>query len=115
MKNGYIKVSAFFGWAVLQKKWGVLAKVNGLPRDAKVDLEPVPAMVAMTGSVDADDMPTNIQELQEKYAAEHLARLKAEARVEKLEVENKKLKDQLQSKAERSRRASEYGKRKNNQ
>ena len=115
LKNGYIKVSAFFGWAVLQKKWGVLAKVNGLPRDAKVDLEPVPAMVAMTGSVDADDMPTNIQELQEKYAAEHLARLKAEARVEKLEVENKKLKDQLQSKAERSRRASEYGKRKNNQ
>ena len=40
--------------------------------------------------VDADDMPTNIQELQEKCAAEHLTRLKAEARVEKLEVENKK-------------------------
>tara|TARA_R110002020_G_scaffold44021_6_gene127222 strand:+ start:7904 stop:8083 length:180 start_codon:yes stop_codon:yes gene_type:complete len=45
---------------------------------------------------DADDIPTNIQELQEKCASEHLARLKAEACVEKLEVENKKLKDQLQ-------------------
>lgn len=53
--------------------------------------------------VDADDMPTNIQELQEKCAAEHLTRLKTEARVEKLEVENKKLKDQLQPKKGREK------------
>ena len=44
---------------------------------------------------DADDIPTNIQELQEKCASEHLARLKAEARFEELKAENRQLKDQL--------------------
>jgi hypothetical protein len=111
LENGHINVSQFFGWAVLQKTWGVLAEVDGLPRDATVDLEPVPATVAMVGSLDADEVPTDIQKLRGKYVAEHRARLKAEARVEELEAENKQLKDQLLSKAERSRLASEDGKR----
>ncbi len=33
LKNGNIKVPAFFGWAILQKN-GALAEVDGLPRDA---------------------------------------------------------------------------------
>jgi len=110
LKNGHINVSQFFGWAVLQKKWEALAEVDDLPRDVTVTLEPVPAMTAMVGSLDADDVPTDIQELQAKYVAEHLAKLKAEERKKELEAENKQIKDQLQSKAERSRRASEYGK-----
>jgi hypothetical protein len=110
--NNRVDVSQFFGWAVLQKDWEALIKVDGLRADTTVDLsqgEPVPAMVAMAGSLDADDVPADIQELKEKYVAEHSARLKAEARVKELEAENKQLRDQLQSKVERSRRASEHG------
>ena len=112
LENSHINVSQFFGWAVLQKDWKALIKVDGLRADTTVDLsqgEPVPAMVAMAGSLDADDVPTDIQELQAKYVAEHLAKLKAEERKKELEAENKQIKDQLQSKVERSRRASEHG------
>jgi hypothetical protein len=112
LENGHINVSQFFNWAVLQKKWEALIKVDGLRADTTVDLsegEPIPGVVAKVGGGDAYDVPDDLNELKARYRAERLARLKAEARVEELEAENKQLKDQLLSKAERSRRASEYG------
>ena len=113
LENGHINVSQFFGWAVLQKDWEALIKVVGLRADATVDLsegEQIPGIVAKGGSVDVYDIPYDPNELKARHIAEHRARLKAEARVKELEVENKQLRDQLQSKAERSRRASGYAK-----
>ena len=114
LENGHINVSQFFGWAVLQKDWEALTKVDGRRADATVDLsqgEPIPGVVAKVGSFDVYDIPDDLNELKARYIAEHLARLKCEARNKELEAENNQLKDQLQSKTERSRRASEYGKR----
>jgi len=110
LENGHINVSQFFGWAVLQKDWEALIKVVGLRADATVDLsegEPIPGIVAKVGSVDVYDIPDDPKKLKALYRAERQRRQKTA----EVETENKQLKDQLQSKAERSRRASEYGKR----
>ena len=110
LENGHINVSQFFGWAVLQKDWEALIKVVGLRADATVDLsegEPIPGIVAKVGSVDVYDILDDPKKLKALYRAERQRRQKTA----EVETENKQLKDQLQSKAERSRRASEYGKR----
>ena len=110
LKNGHINVSQFFGWAVLQKKeWKALIEVGGLRADTTVILghnEPIPAIVADIGGVDAYDIPNDPNELKALYRAERQKRQKTA----EVETENKQLKDQLLTKAERSRLASEYGK-----
>jgi len=109
LENGHINVSQFFGWAVLQKTWEALNKVGGLRADATVDLsegEPVPGVVAKVGSFDVYDIPDDPKKMKALYRAERQRRQKTA----EVETENKQLKDQLLSKAERSRRASEDGK-----
>jgi len=67
LKNGHINVSQFFSWAVLQKKWEALIKVDGLRADTTVDLsegEPIPGVVAKVGGGDAYDVPDDLNELK---------------------------------------------------
>ncbi len=109
LENGHINVSQFFGWAVLQKGWKALIKVGGLRADATVDLsegEPIPGVVVRVGSADVYDISDDPKKLKALYRAERQRRQKTA----EVETENKQLKDQLQSKAERSRRASKDGK-----
>ena len=53
LENGHINVSQFFNWAVLQKKWEALIKVDGLRADTTVDLsegEPIPIAYGLNPS-----------------------------------------------------------------
>jgi len=111
--NNHVNVSRFFGWAVLQKDWEALIKIDGLRADTTVILglnEPVPAIVANIGGVDADAVPDDLKELKTRNRADRQARRKAEADNRELKAKIKQLEDQLLSKAERSRLASGYGK-----
>ncbi len=70
LENGHINVSQFFGWAVLQKDWEALIKIDGLRADTTVDLsegEPIPGIVAKVGSVDVYDIPDDPKKLKALY------------------------------------------------
>ena len=94
----YVHVRTFFGWAFSKKGWEVLDTIPDIPRNATVKAIGVEARFE-TGRAFAFGFPDAMDELLEAYKDK-----------QETERENKKLKEKLQKKEDRSKRATEYGK-----
>jgi hypothetical protein len=94
----YVHIRTFFEWAFSKKGWEVLYTIPDLPRNATVKAIGVETRVE-TGRAFAFGFPDAMDELLEAYKDK-----------QETEKENKKLKEKLQKKEDRSKRAAEYGK-----
>ena len=94
----YVHGRTFFEWAFSKKGWEVLYTIPDIPRNATVKVIGVEARVE-TGRAFAFGFPDAMDELLEAYKDK-----------QETERENKKLKEKLQKKEDRSKRATEYGK-----
>ena len=94
----YVHGRTFFEWAFSKKGWEVLDTIPDIPRNATVKAIGVEARVE-TGRAFAFGFPDAMDELLEAYKDK-----------QETERENKKLKEKLQKKEDRSKRAAEYGK-----
>ncbi len=94
----YVHIRTFFEWAFSKKGWEVLYTIPDLPRNATVKAIGVETRVE-TGRAFAFGFPDAMDELLEAYKDK-----------QETERENKKLKEKLQKKEDRSKRAAEYGK-----
>jgi len=93
----YVHVRTFFGWAFSKKGWEVLYTIPDIPRNATVKAIGVEARVE-TGRAFAFGFPVDMDELIEAYKDK-----------QEMEREIKKLREKLQKKEDRSKRATEDG------
>jgi hypothetical protein len=93
-----VHVRTFFEWACTKKGWEVLNTMPGIPRDATVRVTGVEARVEVERSF-ALGFPDAMDELLEAYKEK-----------QKTVGEIEELKEKLQKKESRSKRATEYGK-----
>tara|TARA_B100000959_G_scaffold271941_1_gene320672 strand:+ start:876 stop:1373 length:498 start_codon:yes stop_codon:yes gene_type:complete len=94
----YVHGRTFFEWAFSKKGWEVLDTIPDIPRNATVKAIGVEARVE-TGRAFAFGFPVDMDELIEAYKDK-----------QEMEREIKKLREKLQKKEDRSKRATEDGK-----
>ena len=94
----YVHGRTFFEWAFSKKGWEVLYTIPDIPRNATVKVIGVEARVE-TGRAFSFRIPEDIDELIEAYKDK-----------QETEREIKKLREKLQKKEDRLKRATEYGK-----
>ena len=98
----YVHIRTFFGWAFSKKGWEVLHTIPGIPRNTTVKVIGVEARVETDGAF-AFEIPDVTDELIK-------ALIEAYKDKQETEGEIKKLREKLQKKEDRSKRATEYGK-----
>lgn len=104
-----IRATHFFEWAVTQKGWGTLKKIEHIPMDIHVTPDGVKAET-ISGKVQALGVPREYGELEIEYKEQAKALEDARASIKSLEDENHRLRSELQTKRERQLRAREFGK-----
>ena len=104
-----ILVTHFFEWAVKQKGWGTLKKIEHIPLDIHVTPDGVKAE-ATYGKIQALSVPKEYGELEVEYRKQAKALEDARASIKSLEDKNLRLRSELQTKREKQLRASEFGK-----
>ena len=109
-KRHSVEAAPFFEWAVRQKDWEELSNVRGLTKGVVAFVEGTQAEAKVGLSTLAYPVPDTYEELLVEYLLAIRELRKAELEIERLTDENKCLSAQLATKAEKSRRASENGK-----
>ena len=97
-----VHVRTFFEWACTKKGWEVLHTIPGIPRNVNVKVIGLEARVEIN-EVFAFEIPDVKDELKK-------ALIEAYKDKQETEREIKKLREKLQKKEDRSKRATEYGK-----
>ena len=105
-----LEAAPFFEWALRQKGWEELSNVRGLTKGVVAFVEGTQAEAKVGLSTLAYPVPDTYEELLEEYLLAIRELRKAELEIERLADENKYLSAQLATKAEKSRQASEHGK-----
>ena len=93
-----ILVTHFFEWAVTQKGWDTLKKIEHIPLDIHVTPDGVKAE-ATSGKIQALSVPGEYRELEVKYKEQANALEDARALIQFLKDENHRLRSELQTNA----------------
>jgi hypothetical protein len=105
-----LETAPFFEWALRQKDWEELNNVRRLAKGVVAFVEGTQAEAKVGLSTLAYPVPDTYEELLEEYLLAIRELREAELEIERLADENKYLSAQLATKAEKSRQASEHGK-----
>ena len=105
-----LEAAPFFEWALRQKDWEELGNVRGLTKGVVSFVAGAQAEAKVGLSTLAYPVPDTYEELLEEYLLAIRELREAELEIERLADQNKYLSAQLATKAEKSRQASESGK-----
>ena len=105
-----LETAPFFEWALRQKDWEELNNVRGLTKGVVAFVEGTQAEAKVGLSTLAYPVPDTYEELLEEYLLAIRELREAELEIERLAEKNKDLSAKLATKAEKSRQASEHGK-----
>ena len=109
-KEDSVDSHAFFEWACKQRGWGILEKIDRLPREVTVEINSTPSIRAEINSPKSLTIPKDYPSLKKEFVALHREHSKALDEIKKLETSSRELELKVEKLEKRRQEASEHGK-----